>query len=256
MKIIIPMSGLGSRFASAGYQDIKPLIKVHGKPIIQWVVELFPGNHDFVFVCREEHLQTTPLRQELERIVPDGTIVSIEGHKLGPVYAVSKVFELIDDDEEVITNYCDFYMDWDFNAFEQFVSNDKVDAAIPCYTGFHPHLLHENNLYAGCKTDADNRLLEITEKFSYESNKMLGQHSAGTYYFKKGSMVKKYFDELIKKDINLNGEYYISLVYNLLVQDNLGVYTYTDIPYFCQWGTPFDLEEYLSWSKVFLDKNQ
>ena len=68
MQIIIPMSGLGKRFQNAGYTDIKPLIRVQGKPIIEWVVSMFPGKHDFIFICREEHLANTPLEQELKRI--------------------------------------------------------------------------------------------------------------------------------------------------------------------------------------------
>ena len=39
MQIIIPMSGLGSRFQAAGYTEPKPLIKVDGKPIIEHVVK-------------------------------------------------------------------------------------------------------------------------------------------------------------------------------------------------------------------------
>ena len=54
-------------------------------------------------------------------------------------------------------------------------------------------------------------------------NKMNEYCSNGTYYFKSGSMVKKYFQELIDLDINLKGEYYVSLVYNLIVRDGLNV---------------------------------
>jgi NDP-sugar pyrophosphorylase family protein len=245
------MSGLGSRFQAAGYKDIKPLIKVHGKPIIEWVVNLFPGENNFIFICREEHLKDTNLKKELQRIKPEGKIVSIEGHKKGPVYAVSRIFDLISEEGPVITNYCDFFMDWNYKDFKGTVLQTQCAGAIPCYTGFHPHLLHEKNLYAGCKTDSLNNLIEIKEKFSFTKDKTLSQHSAGTYYFNSGKLVKKYFQELIDKDVNLNGEYYISLVYNLLVKDGLKVITYTDIPHFCQWGTPEDLEEYLYWAKIF-----
>lgn len=251
MKIIIPLSGLGKRFQDAGYTDIKPLIKVHGKPIIEWVVSMFPGNHDFIFICREEHLKTTPLESELKRIKPDGKIISIEGHKLGPVYAVTQVFDLIDDEEEVITNYCDFYQVWDFEYFAKTVKEEKVAGAIPCYTGFHPHLLHPENLYASCKKDADNKLIEIREKYSFEADKTKTSHSGGTYYFSKGKYVKKYFQQLIEEKVALNGEYYISLVYNLMVRDGLKVLVYEDVPYFCQWGTPKDLEEYKTWMEIF-----
>ncbi len=250
MQIIIPMSGLGQRFKDAGYTDIKPLIKVHGKPIIEWVVSMFPGQHEFIFICREEHLDNTPLERELKRIKPEGKIVSIEAHRLGPVYAVSKVFDMIKDEEEIITNYCDFFQDWDFAHFSETVKQRGCVGAIPCYTGFHPHLMHHENLYASCKMDEKHSLLEIREKFSFEEDKTKAFHSGGTYYFSRGATVRKYFKQLMDEGISLNGEYYISLVYNLLVKDELDVLVYDHVPHFCQWGTPRDLQEYVTWMDI------
>lgn len=37
INIVIPMAGRGSRFAKAGYIKPKPLIDVHGKPMIEYV---------------------------------------------------------------------------------------------------------------------------------------------------------------------------------------------------------------------------
>lgn len=252
MKIIVPMTGLGKRFVEAGYKDLKPLIKVHGMPIIEYVTKLFPGEEDIIFVCREDALaDIANLRTTLERIAPKSKIVGIEGHKLGPVYAVSKVFDLIDDDEQVIVNYCDFFMNWDYADFKKTVIETGCDGAIPCYTGFHPSLIPEKNLYAGCKIDADKYLLEIKEKYSYTENKFESEHSAGTYYFKKGSYVKKYFQELMDRKMALNGEYYVSMVYELLIEAGLKTLIYDKVPQFCQWGTPEDFSDYLYWSGIF-----
>jgi len=254
MKIIIPMSGLGSRFIDAGFNVPKPLIKVHDKPIIEHVVNLFPGEEDFIFICREEHLKTTNLENVLKRIMPTGKIISIKGHKYGPVYAISKIFDLIKDNEPVITSYCDFYMHWDYKNFKETIKSNECDGAIPCYKGFHPHLLIEENLYAGCLTNNKNYLIDIKEKFSFTNDKTKSHHSAGIYYFKSGALIKKYFSQLMTEKINLNGEFYISLVYKLLIKDNLKTYIYDNITHFCQWGTPKDLKEYLYWSEIFNEK--
>lgn len=251
MKIIVPMTGLGSRFKEAGYDTYKALINMHGQPVLQYIVEMYPDEADFVFICRNEMLQNSDLEQVLLRIKPSAKIVGIEPHKLGPVYTVAQVFDLIDDNEQVICNYCDFYMEWDYNHFKGVSKSRKYAGIIPCYTGFHPHLLHEKNLYAGCQVDSNLMLTEIKEKYSFESDKFKGYHSAGNYYFDKGIYIKKYFKQLMDEDIHLNGEYYISLVYNLLVKDGLDVLVYDQIPHFCQWGTPEDMEEYNRWSDVF-----
>lgn len=251
MKIIIPMSGTGDRFKRAGYIDPKPLIQINGKTIIEHVIDLFPGEDDFTFICNQEHLETTKMREVLLSSKPKAEIISIEDKKLGPVWAVSQVFDLINDNDPAIVNYCDFFMDWNYEDFKKTVVKNDCDGAVVAYKGFHPHLLHENNFYASMRVDENNYMLEIKEKHSFTPNKMDSPQSGGTYYFKNGAYVKKYFQKLMDKNISLNGEYYVSLVYNLLVKDGLKVFVYDKVPHFCQWGTPEDLEEYKYWSEIF-----
>lgn len=248
MHIIIPMSGVGKRFINAGYKEPKPLIKIDGKPIIQHVVELFPGESKFTFICNQTHLDTTNMRDVLISINPNAEIVCIPNHKKGPVYAVTKIIDRIDDDEEVIVNYCDFGTWWDYKDFLKHTRDRNADGAIPAYKRFHPHMLGSTN-YAFMR-DEKQWMLEIKEKEPFTDNRMNEYASNGTYYFKKGAYIKKYFPLLMEKDINLNGEFYVSLIYNLLVQDKLSVSIY-DIEHMLQWGTPQDVEEYNVWSDYF-----
>ena len=99
MKIIVPMSGIGKRFINAGYKDPKPLIIVDNKTIIEHVCNLFPKENDYIFICNENHLKDTNMKAILKKIKPKSKIVSIKTHKFGPVYAVTKAFDLIKDDE-------------------------------------------------------------------------------------------------------------------------------------------------------------
>ena len=250
MQIIIPMTGYGSRFVAAGYKELKPFIKVQGRPIIQWIVEgMYPGERKFLFICRKEHLDSLSYMKEiLKRIAPDGEIVAIDDWvKKGPVYDVLRISDMISDSEACIINYCDFYMHWNYDAFKKEVEKRGCDGAIPCYTGFHPHLLPKINLYASCRTNEEDNLVEIREKYSFEEDKTKTKHSPGVYYFKNGETLKKYSQELIKSNEELNGEYYASLIYNFLVKDGKKVWVPTKVDKFCQWGTPEDLEEYNYW---------
>jgi len=249
MQIVIPMSGSGNRFREAGYKKPKPLIEVDGKPIIEHVVSMFPDEQDFIFICSEEHLETTNMRATLNRLVPNGKIIAIKPHKLGPVYAVLKASQAICDDKPTIVSYCDYFATWDFKHFKQTMTESNCDGCVPCYRGFHPHLLLPN-LYAGVRANNKNQLIEIREKFSFTENKMDTWQSSGAYYFKTGALLKKYFNQLIDRKISCKDEYYVSLVYNLLVEDGLVTNIYPQ-EYFCQWGTPMDLEIYQSWSDYF-----
>ncbi len=239
------MAGSGKRFTDAGYKTIKPLIEVNGKPIIEYVVNLFPGEDNFLFICNKEHLQNTELKNVLLKIKPQTTIVGIDPHGLGPVQSVMQVKELILDDEQVIINYCDFDMTWDFKNFKATANQSNADGIVITYTGFHPHLLGPN-FYAGVKTDSTGNILEIKEKHSFSPDKMQGWHSNGTYYFKSGTIVKEYFQKLLDGPAHGNGEYYSSMPYNLMIQDGLKNIIYP-VNYFCQWGTPEDLTEYNTW---------
>jgi len=253
MHIIVPMSGIGKRFIDAGYNNPKPLITVENKPIIQHIVELFTGESKFTFICNDLHLKNTNMGKILREIVPNCTIfeVSVNNRK-GPVDAVLQASELINDDEEVIVSYCDYGTKWNYEQFKYEVKTKNVDGAIPCYKGFHPHMLGNDN-YAFVKEE-NMKMIEIQEKKPFTENKMNEYASNGSYYFKTGKIVKKYFQELIDLHISTNGEYYVSMVYNLLKRDNLDILIF-EIEKMLQWGTPKDLEEYLIWSNYFLKRD-
>ena len=242
------MSGVGQRFIEAGYSAVKPLIIIDGKPIIEHVCNLFPGEDKFTFICNTKHLAETNMREILFGIKPNATIIEVPSHKKGPVYAVSQANHLIDDEEEVIVNYCDFGTYWNYIDFLEHTRNRDADGAVPSYKGFHPHMLGNTN-YAFMRDDQQ-WMLEIKEKEPFTNNRMNEYASNGTYYFKKGSYVKRFFQDLMDDDINLNGEFYVSLVYNLLLKDGLKVSIYA-IQHMLQWGTPEDVEEYNRWSGYF-----
>ncbi len=243
------MGGHGYRFAREGYQDPKPLIPVDGKPIIEHIVGLFPGDHDFVFICNDVHLSQTNMRNVLSGIKPSAKIVEIPSHHYGPVYTILNAQEHIKDDEPTIITYCDIFLDWDFEHFSKTMAESDYDAALVVFKGFHPPLAREG-YYASVRTGEDGLAAEVREKSSFTENKMDSWNSAGVHYFKTGKMIKKYFQEMKDHEMTVNDEYYVSVSHNLLIRDGLknGIYP---VQYFISWGKPVDLREYQYWSKHF-----
>ena len=253
MHIIIPMSGIGKRFIDAGYSIPKPLIIVENKPIIQHVVELFTGETKFTFICNNEHLKNTNMKEILINICPNCNIFEVDvNNRKGPVDAVLQAIELIDDTEEIIISYCDYGTKWNYENFKTQIKNTNAYGAIACYKGFHPHMLGHDN-YAFVR-EKNLFMIEIQEKKPFTNNKMAEYASNGTYYFKSGKIVKQYFQELVIKNLSINGEFYVSMVYNLLKEHNLNILIF-EIEKMLQWGTPNDLKEYLLWSDYFLKRD-
>lgn len=250
MQIIIPMTGNGSRFVAEGYSRLKPFIKIHDAPMIEWVIRMFSSDHENItFICREEHLKNKKyVPKELKRIAPKSKIFSVKNwKKKGPVSDVIGASEVIDDDQPVLVSYCDFFADWQYKKFLRYIKIFDPDGAIPCYTGFHPHLIHRDNVYATCEVDSKKRLIKIREKFQLNKDKFLDHQSPGLYYFKNGSLLKKYCIKLMESKDSINGEYYMSLPFNFMIDDNYKVLCPPLVKHFCQWGTPKDLEEYNFW---------
>lgn len=253
MQIIIPMTGYGSRFVAAGYKNLKPFIEIEGKPIIEWIVKgMYKEDDKFIFVCRKEHIDNiSGMKEKILSLSSNVRIFEVDNWiKKGPVVDVLRASECIDDEEPCVINYCDFFIIWDWSKMRSALLQRNCDGSVPCYTGFHPHLIPKINLYASCLTDSDDNLIEIREKYSFENDKTKGKHSPGVYYFKNGNLLKKYCQMLVDSGMTINDEYYASMPYNFMVRDGLKVWIPTNIDYFCQWGTPEDMKESVYWIEL------
>jgi NDP-sugar pyrophosphorylase family protein len=252
MKIIIPMAGSGDRFIKAGYTDPKPLIKVNNKRIIEYILNIFSNDDEIIFICNESHVKNTNIKNILLSLKPNAKIIEIPNHKKGPVHTVNYCLDLIQDDEEIIISYCDNPFLYNKNDFLNFLKINSPDGCIFSHSGFHPHSLNSTKM-AFIKNNG-NIVEEIKEKECYTDNHLNEHASTGTYYFKKGSYIKKYFPKMIEKNLNYNGEYYVTLAYNLLIKDGLKI-MYYDTPYVTVFGTPEEVKSFEAWN-VLLSSGQ
>ena len=248
MKIVVPMAGLGERFDQAGYKEIKPLIKVAGKRIIEYVCDMFnTASDEFVFIINDVDYRAGKVHAAVEKYVKHCKILSVPLHRKGPVWTVfTTAMPYIDADEPVIITYCDTPLVWDYQHFLDY--SKYKDGVLASNVGFHPHSL-ASTMMAFSRTDADNRISEVKEKSCYTSNHFQEHASAGLYYFKKGSYVMNYFEKAIHYNINYNGEYYVTLVYNLMIRDGLDVFSYP-VDTVLAFGTPSEVENFEAWQII------
>lgn len=241
MNIIIPATGIGKRFKDAGYKELKPFISVkNNKFILDYVIECFNTQDDvFYFIIQEKEYEKFNSFIKTRNI--NGKVIIYHGEKLGPAGSLYGVKDKLQDiiNEEVIVSYCDFGQKWNYKDFLDFIKKyNYAQGIIPCYTGYHPHLIPIENVYAVCKVyDNSYEVFNVMEKY-ISNNKFNEYYSSGIYYFKSLNIALNAIKKQIDNKDMLNGEYYISTTNNYLNK----VLCYPFIKKFYQFGTPKDFE--------------
>ena len=89
--------------------------------------------------------------------------------KEGPGKALLST-NLLDTEEEVLVNYCDFSNIWNWEELKKYIKKNKPDGLVPAYSGLHPHSIYGND-YAFLKVEGK-RIIDIKEKESFTNNKI------------------------------------------------------------------------------------
>lgn len=234
MKILIPMAGEGSRFASEGYTFPKPLIDVNGKPMIQTVVENLDYDAEYIFLVRKEHIETyVGLQSTLDRITNGKfKIVEVDTLTEGAACTALLAREYIDNDDDLLIANSDQFVEYSPENFRTLKEMTDADAIVYTFEAVHPK-------WSFVRTNSRGVITEVAEK-----NPISNIATCGIYWYRKGSDFVKYADQMIEKDIRVNNEFYIAPVYNELIEDGKEL-----IPFFVHsmWGigTPEDLRYFL-----------
>lgn len=232
LNVLIPMAGAGSRFQAAGYTFPKPLIEVKGKPMIQVVVENLNIDANFIYVVQKEHREKYNLDTLLNLITPGCKIVETDGMTEGAACTALLAKEFIDSDAPLFFANSDQFVEWDSNEFLYKMNETNVDGGIVSFKATHPK-------WSFAKVDENGFVTEVAEK-----NPISDIATVGYYYYKHGSNFVKYAEQMIEKDVRVNGEFYICPIFNELIADCKKIKTF-DIPKMWGIGTPTDLQYFL-----------
>jgi HAD superfamily hydrolase (TIGR01509 family) len=232
MNILIPMAGNGSRFALAGYTFPKPLIEVHGKPMIQVVVENLAVDANFIFVVQKSHREKYNLDSMLSLICPGCKVVEVNSVTEGAACTVLLAKDFIDNDEPLVIANSDQFIEWNSLEFFYKMNEQNLDAGIVSFRATHPK-------WSYAKVDDNGFVTEVAEK-----NPISDIATVGIYYWKHGKDFVKYAESMISKDIRVNNEFYVCPVFNEALLSGLKIKTF-DVPKMWGIGTPEDLNYFL-----------
>ena len=112
-----------------------------------------------------------------------------------------------------------------------FVSK-KVDGGILTFKAMHPK-------WSYAKTDKNGNVCEVAEKKVISNNA-----TVGVYYWKHGEDFVKYAEQMIKKNVRVNNEFYVCPVYNEAIKDKK-IIKIKNIESMWGLGTPEDLNYFI-----------
>jgi HAD superfamily hydrolase (TIGR01509 family) len=232
MNILIPMAGMGSRFEKAGYTFPKPLIEIYGKPMIQWVIESLKINAKFIFIIQSEHQRKFNIKSLLKYLYPNSKIIETDGLTEGAACTSLLAKEFIDNNQPLLIANSDQYIEWDSAKTMYKISEKNIDGAILTFQSTHPK-------WSYAKVNKDNEVEQVAEKEVISNNA-----TVGVYYWKKGKDYIRFANEMIKKNIRTNNEFYICPVYNQAILNKKKI-VIEEVKKMWGLGTPEDLNFFL-----------
>jgi dTDP-glucose pyrophosphorylase len=207
LNIVVPMAGAGSRFAQAGFSDPKPLITIHGVPMIRVVAEnLRPTReHRFIFVAQRRHVDEYGLDELLPRWSAGAIVVPIEKLTDGAARTVLQVREIIDSADPLMIANSDQYVDANM---DEYLNSEAAGSAGQIMT-----MTADDPKWSFVRLTEDGSVTEVVEKVVVSN-----QATVGIYNFSKGADFVWAADSMIRGGKMSNGEYYVAPVYNELIE--------------------------------------
>lgn len=232
LNVLIPMAGAGSRFEKAGYTFPKPLIDVRNKPMIQVVVENLNIKANYIYIVQKSHREKYNLDTLLNLITPNCKIIEVEGLTEGAACTALLAKKYINNSKPLFFANSDQFVEWDSNEFMYKMNETNADGGIVSFKATHPK-------WSFAKIDKQGLVTEVAEK-----NPISDIATVGYYYWKQGSDFVKYAEQMIERDIRVNGEFYVCPVFNQAIEDKKEIRTF-NIDKMWGLGTPEDLKYYL-----------
>lgn len=239
INIVVPMAGAGSRFAKVGYREPKPLIPVHGVPMIRVVIEnLRPRQaHKFIFICQEAHAQAYGLQTKLSAWAPNSEMILIDGVTDGAACTVLKARNLIDNEDTLMIANSDQYIDADINDYLASMEHGNKDGLIMTMKADDPK-------WSFVGFDQNGAVNRVVEK-----QVISDEATVGIYNFKRGRDFVAAAEGMIKANERVNGEFYVAPTYNQMISagKRIGIHNIGAVGN-CMYGlgTPDDLNQFLA----------
>lgn len=243
MNIVIPMAGLGSRFAKAGFKKSKPFIDVAGKPMIARVLEnlAYSGARYFCIARKEQLEEERDLVRELCRSF-NVEFISIAELTEGTACTVLYAEKYINNDESLLIANSDQLVEFSLSDFCNECLERKLDGSLLCFED-----LSRDPKWSFIRTE-DGLVTEVREKEAISDIA-----TVGIYFWTRGKEFIEAARAMMVANDRVNNEFYTAPTYNYAIKKGAKIgYFNIEKSAMHGLGTPEDLAYFLSSNSALL----
>jgi len=230
-NLLVPMAGRGQRFIEAGYKVPKQFIYIGATQLIDISLGCFDLDEcNLIFVVRDDQICNFNVDQILRsKYGDDITIVVTDGLTEGSTCSCLLAHEYIDNKRPLFIHTLDIEFSPGVKPHE--IVQSDCDGMLLTFKS-------NSSNYSYVDLDGEGNVIATAEK------KVISDKACvGIYYFKEGRQFCDNAREMIQRNLRTNNEFYITPLYNLLVEKGLTIKT-KDVEKMHIFGTPKEFEFY------------
>src|SRR5262245_34605695 len=194
LNIVLPIAGRGSRFTVAGYTQPKPLIPLHGVPMIAAVVQNVRPRceHRFIFVALAEHLEHAGMRDTLAVAAPGCIVISVDRVTEGAACTVLLAKDYINSDDPLMLANSDQWVDVDIDDYLASMDRQRADGLIMTMRADDPK-------WSFVGLNGNRMVTRVVEK-----EVISNEATVGIYTFRRGSDFVRAAERMIARNLRVN----------------------------------------------------
>ena len=234
-QVVLLMAGAGSRFASVGFRESKPLIPVNGEPMFRRALDSLEGLERATrttYVVREQQIHDEGIDDVIRQSDADPHIVALPRLTGGAAESAIAAVGALDAHAPVLVLDCDLW----FRSASYTRAANSVALGRAADSAVLLTFQASESRYSYVATTSDGRVTSIAEK------RVISSHAVGgSYFFSSAAVFAEAADDA-RADLPASGEaeFYMSAVVRALLRMEKRVSAWPADDYL-SFGTPEEL---------------